>query len=284
MHHRPKKFHEFFIFLAAVALLLTHPHPLLAHGDVHERIINLTAQIEQDSNNPALYLKRAELHREHQDWPAAQADCDHAAQLDPKLAPIDFFRAKILVDQGQLPAARALFDKYLANQPTDGPAYIARARLLANLKERKAAAADFARGIELVREPQPEYFLEHAQVLAADGQTDEALRALDAGEKKLGAIVTLEIYALDLELARTNYPAALTRLDKITAQVPRKENWLARRGEIELLMGRPADAKKSYEAALAAISTLPPRFQQSEAMVDLRARINKALAGINITN
>ena len=72
----------------------------------------------------------------------------------------------------------------------------------------------------------------------------------------------------------------MVRLDTVLSQAARKESWLARRGDIELLMGRAADARQSYEAAQAALGALPLRFQKNQAMLDLRAYLNAALAGI----
>jgi hypothetical protein len=60
----------------------------------------------------------------------------------------------------------------------------------------------------------------------------------------------------------------------------RKESWFTWRGDILLEAGRTADARKSYEAALAAVNRLPGRLQQGPAMVRLQAHVHAALAGI----
>lgn len=261
----------------AVAL----PPSAQAHGELLIRIAGVTRQIEEATNNTAsLYLQRGELHREHRDWPAAEADYARAAGLDPKLAAVEFCRAKMLADADQLEAAHAKFDQYLARCPSDGEAFIARARLWIRLGQRQAAVADYRRGLALVRVPQPDYFLELAQAMIAEARPDEALRGLDEGIKRLGPIVTLQSLALDLELERKNHDAALARLDTIVGSAARKEHWLTRRGEILLAAGRPVEARKAFEAALAAISILPRRLQQGPPLMKLQSRINAALAGI----
>ena len=260
---------------------LAQPPAARAHGDLHLRILALTQQIEAATNNPArLYLERGELQREHGEWKAASADYDRAAQLDPNLPGVDLCRAKLLVDRGQLEAARAMFDQALQRSPGDGECWVGRARALVRLGQRQAAIADFWRGLELLRQPQPDYVLELAQALTAEGQVSEALRALDQGIKKLGPIVPLQGYAVDLELGRKNPDAALARIETILAQTMRKESWFARRGDILLEVGRPLEARKSYEAALAAVNRLPGRLQQGPAMVKLQAHVNASLAGL----
>ncbi len=265
----------------AIIPTLAQPPVARAHGDVHLRILELTARIEAATNNPArLYLERGELQREHGLWDAAGTDYDRAAQLDPDLPGVDRCRAQLLADRGQLEAARAMFDQALQRSPGDGECSVGRARVLVKLGQRQAAIADYWRGLERLREPQPEYVVELAQALAAEGQVGEALRALDEGIKKLGPIVPLQGYALDLELGRKNNDAALARLETILARAMRKETWFARRGDILIEAGRTAEARKSYEAALAAIKRLPGRLQQGPAMVKLQTQVNAALAGI----
>jgi tetratricopeptide (TPR) repeat protein len=193
---------------------------------------------------------------------------------------VDFCRAKLLTDSGQIEAARAMFDRALQQTPADGEVLVGRARVLLKLGRRQEAIADFRRGLKLVHEPRPEYVVELAQALKAEGQVEEALRSLDEGIKRLGPIVPLQAYALELELGRKNREAALARLETILARAERRESWFARRGDILLEVGRNAEARQSYEAALAALNRLPGRLQQGPAMVKLQAHVTAALAGI----
>ena len=96
--------------LAACVFAIIAPQVASAHGELLIQIAAATKQIESATNNAAdLYLHRAELHREHQDWEAAKSDYDRAADLDPNLVAVDFCRAKMLDDSGQFAAARADF-------------------------------------------------------------------------------------------------------------------------------------------------------------------------------
>jgi tetratricopeptide (TPR) repeat protein len=267
--------------VGVLILALVQPPAAYAHGDIHLRILALTRQIEAATNNPAqLYLERGELQREHGEWKAASADYDRAAQLDPNLPGVDFCRAKLLADSDQLEAARAMFDQVLQRSPADGECWIGRARVLLKLGQRRAAITDFRRGLELMRQPRPDDVLELAQALTAEGQAGDALRSLNEGIKKLGPIVPLQSYAVDLELERKNTDAALARIETILAQVMRREDWLARRGDILIETGRTAEARKSYEAALAAVGHLPGQLQRGPAMVKLQTHVNAALGGI----
>jgi tetratricopeptide (TPR) repeat protein len=250
----------------------------VAHGDLLERIAALTRTIERDPKDAKLYLQRAELYRLHQQWTEATADYDRAEQLNPMLTAVDLGRGKLLLDSGKRPEAKAALDKYLAREPGDAEAFIVRARVRYKLGEQKAAAKDFSAGISLMAEPQPDYYLERAQALVDAGETENALRGLEEGMKTLGPVLTLQKAALDIEVASGRYEPAFARLDTILARVTRKENWLAKKGEILVAAGRKAEAGICFKEALNAIDRLPSRIQEGQAMRDLKTRLSLVLA------
>jgi len=81
--------------------------PVLAHDAPRDSLTEITLQIQEDPNNPDLYLKRGELHRISAHWDLALADFDRVAQLDPDHATVDFHRGRLLFDAGQVQPARA---------------------------------------------------------------------------------------------------------------------------------------------------------------------------------
>lgn len=268
----PKKF----VWLVAICVGLSLS--VHAHEGLHEQIAAITAKIKRDPKNASLYLQRGELHRLHRDWVRAAADYDHAEHLQPRLQIVDLARGKMLFDSGKFQRAKLILDRFLSHQPEHYEGLITRARVLARLGNRMDAAKDFTQALSLSSVPEPELYLERANVVAADEQrVKEALRGLDEGINKLGPIVTLQLAAIDLELRRKNYDGALVRLDQIAAQSQRKESWLVRRGEILKLAGRNDEARAAFNAALNAIESLPPAHRQSRSISALELRARTAL-------
>ena len=247
-----------------------------AHEGLHEQIVAITVKIKRDPKNASLYLQRGELHRLHRDWTRAAADYDRAARLEPELKVIDFVRGRMFFESGRLQRARLTLDRFLAQQPSHFEGLVTRARVLARLGATDDAIRDFTQALEV--SPDPELYLERAQVTARDAKRiDEALNGLDEGIKRLGPLATLQLAAIDLELRRHNYDAALARLDLVTSQSERKETWLVRRGEILALAGRAEEARSAFQAALTAIDSLPPSRRQTRSMTALQLRIRSAL-------
>lgn len=263
----------------AACLLLVWPVVCRGHRDIELQVAALTGQIAQQPANAELYFRRGELHRYHQDWALALADYDRALQRDTHLEQARLARAATVLESGQPAAARTALDAYLSAHPDDATALLLRARALAALNEYVAAAADYAASIARQPQPQPEYFIEQARTLVAAGpqHVDDALRCLDAGLAKLGAVPTLAMMAFDLELGRKNYDGALARLDKIVAGAARKEFWLERRGEVLEQAGRATEAREAYAAALSALETLPAHRRHVAAVEELEGTIRTAL-------
>ena len=251
-----------------------------AHGDLHEQIANVTAQIRKSPDSADLYLKRAELHRLHEEWPAAAADYNRAEQLAPTAVATHLGRGKLLLATGRLDEAKAELGKFIAANPGHVDALVTRARVETKRKEPLAAAGDFARAIALAPRPEPEFYLERAQSLAAAGDDHiaEALRCLDDGTEKLGNLPTLGLYAIELDLRRKNFDAALARVEKLSAGSPRKEGWLERRGDILTAAGRPGEARTAYAAASEALRALPAHRRATKATSELEERLKQKTA------
>ncbi len=268
------------IWLLSVAICLALASSfVLAHEGLPEQIAAITKRIKRDPKNASLYLQRGELYRLHRSWARAAADYDRAARLRPDLKIVDLARGKLFYESGKFQRARSALDRFISQQPDHYEGLITRARVLGKLGARFEAAKDFTEALAKASVPEPELYIERAQVIAGDAKDiDEALSGLDEGIKRLGPLVTLQLSAIELELRRHNYDAALARLDEVTSQSERKETWLVRRGEILTLAGRQEEAHVAFNAALAAIDSLPPERRQSRAVSALQLRARSAIA------
>jgi tetratricopeptide (TPR) repeat protein len=270
-------FREHMAVAAWVAISLVVP--ARAHEGLHEQIADVTRQIRQQPKNAALYLKRGELHRLHKDWNQALSDYRRAEQLDSHLDAVHFGRGRMYFEAGKLDQARIWLDRFLTTRPDHVDALVTRARVFGKMGQTVLAAKDYSHAIARMPAPKPEYYTERARALVDAGKayTDEALRGIDEGIKTLGPIVTLQLVAIDLELSAKRYDAALARIDKVALQSPRKEAWLARRGDILLQAGRADEARAAFAAALDAIQSLPSFIRQTKATTELEIRVRAAL-------
>jgi tetratricopeptide (TPR) repeat protein len=259
--------------------------PAVAHGPLDEQITALTERIERDPYDAKLYLRRGELLGEHGEPEAALADFDRADRLDPGLSAAAHARGTLLFRVGRLAEAKLALDRFLAVQPDNPDALSTRARAHAGLGRPGNAVADYTSAIRARQkraDAVPDDYLERARLLAGWGSehTLEALRGLDEGIAQLGPLVSLELCAIDLELAAGRRDAALARLAVVAAQSPRKEQWLVRQAEILEEAGRSVEARLAYEQAAGALEVLPSRHRRTRATLELERRVQEALARV----
>ena len=265
------------ILLVAVAAVL----PVTAHPGIDEQIADLDKRIAASPNDATLYLRRGELHRIHRDWNKAQADYEHALKLDPELTVVQQTMGRMLLESDRAEEAVAPLTAYLAERPHDTKTLALLSRTYMQLGRHLDAANGYDKTLASIKDgkPRPEYFLERARALVAAGRKNipQAIKGLDEGLRALDHPVTLQLYAIELEIDILRYDAALTRLDQIASRSARQETWLVRRGEILEKAGRPQDARKAYQKTLDAIATLPESRIKNRAVERLQAQ---ATAGI----
>jgi tetratricopeptide (TPR) repeat protein len=224
-------------------------------------------------------MARGGLHRMQGHWDAALADFDRAAQLSPYDSTIDFHRGRLYYQAGAYQAAREILDRFLIEHPTHVQALMTRARSLRRVDRPLLAASDYSRALAQIPDPTPVLFLERADALASAGNRYliAAIDGLDEGITRVGPVVLLQSRAIDLEVRAHRFGAALRRIDQILSTMPRKEKWLARRGEVLEQAGRADEAHASYAEALAAIERLPSHVGKTPAVLELAADLTNRL-------
>ncbi|HXJ59480.1 MAG TPA: tetratricopeptide repeat protein [Verrucomicrobiae bacterium] len=262
-----------------LGFLLLDGLPAAGHADLLLQIEEITKEIAQRPSDPELYLRRGELRRAHLEWDEALADYQRGQTLSPSLAVVDLMRGRLFLDSGWPVSSVAYVDRFLARHTNNPDAYITRGRAFERLQLRLSAAADFDRAIGISRDVGPDLYIERAQVLAAEGPEHfaRALQGLDDGIRKLGSLVVLQLFAIEIEMKSRQFDGALARVDRIAERSPRKETWLARKGEILKQAGRMTEAHKSYQDALTALQTLPPVRRSVPAMAELEKRIRQEI-------
>lgn len=269
--------------LALLALFVAGGPRGQAHGDDQAMIEALTEQLLK-APEADLYLRRGELHRHLQAWEKADADFVAAARLDPALALVDYFRARTQLEAGAPARALPLVERYLAKAPDEPEGRFLHGDILAALGRHDDGAGEYAEGIRRAPSPRPEHYLRRARFLAAAPAADPAriVAAIDEGLSRLGPVIALVDFAITVELERRNHAGAIARIDQLMTHVPRRERWLARRGEILASCGRRDEAAVSYRAALAAIADLPERFRDTVPIEKLTIDVRAALARLEV--
>jgi tetratricopeptide (TPR) repeat protein len=254
--------------LVALALLTLCGSAPAAHEGVHELIQKATVEIKKDPHDWQLYLYRAQLYRMNEDWPEARADLDFVRTSAPDDLALVLEEAHLFHAQGLLLQALQKTEQYHQHDVKNARSWQLHARLLFALKKYQQAADAMQTAIPLFPTPEPDYFHFQAKALQNLGPValPKALLCVEQGLKSIGACVSLELLAVDLETDLGMWQQAIARIDRLATSARRKESWLMHKADVYWRCGKRRQAKREYQAALNAIQLLRPRTQNTPAV------------------
>lgn len=241
-------------------LLCAVPYTTPGHGDLHEQIAAVSGELARDPANSALYLKRANLYRQHREWKLALEDLNKAKSAEPEQAL--YLQGVTLSEAGRPDEAKPLLDELLRTNPKHGFAVLTRARVSSELAQFASAAKDYEAAANLLTSLDADFYLEWARVLTKAENPNRALTVLDQGVKNLGPLPGLELCAIEIEQKRGQHSVALERLSRLQAKGGRQIKWNALKGQILLDAKKEREALEAFHAALAEIEALPAGQQQ----------------------
>lgn len=250
-----------------------------SHGDVQERIVALTAEIDAAPRDARLLLERAELRREHEEWTAALGDYDAASKLDPSLD-TGLLRGRVLLESNHADGSLVILNRFLYRHPADPRALTWRARVLMKLGRESEAFSDYREALKQTYLPEPDLVIESADAFAARGCGAEAVRVLEGGIGKLGQIPAFVLKLIDLEIAAKDFNAALGRVEAMRQSAPRPEPWMARRASILAQQCRFRESRAAWQELIEYLAALPPAERGSHSMSTLSEESRQALASL----
>ena len=264
-----------------VLLLLLQTGSVFAHGGYHERIASLTAEVEKNPSDPLLHFELANLHGQHGDLQLALQSLDRVDALAPGKFLTDLLRGDAFLVAGKFAKAKEALDRQLVSHPECARAWLLRARAEQKLAHDPASLADYREAFKRTASPDPDLVQEVAGALATHGCEKEAAQVLDAGIEKLGKIPSLLIPAIELEIARKDFDAALRRVEEARRDAPRPEPWMARRAAVLAQAGRIEESRAAWKALAQHLDSLPAQERTSYAMSKLTEETRQALATLD---
>lgn len=244
-----------------LAVVMAH-----AHEAEEETIARVTAKIRLHPDSGELYVHRATLHLERRDWQACLIDLERGERLHQR--DLSLLQARALVIGKHLAHAVAV----LQPLSSDPAALMVRARAQAALTNARAAADDFECAIRLMPQPEPDHFIECAELLCRANRRNEALALLNRAPQ---TPVIVE-RAMKLETPGD----ALKRLNALIVASAIKEPLLAKKAVLLAQCGRETESVAVWQMITQRIAAMPEQARGSHAMSKLMIQTQQALAAL----
>lgn len=251
-----------------------------AHGDLHERIIEVTDEIKITPDSAFLYFKRGKLFFEHKDFDKAIDDIDMANDLGFEDLQCDLILAKSYKGILNYRDALTYLDKVNTKSPNNVIALKERASIYFDQQKFEESALNYEKVIDHVIKRTPQNYLSAykawREVNSYYGD-QKATEILDKGIDDLGELFSLLHEHQKFCIAKNDYKSALAIQEKLIQTSDRKEMAYY---EAAQFAGRSGgDQKKAFylKKSLDAVHQLPPRKQQFTAIMDLKLKIEREL-------
>lgn len=254
--HMPRQALHYLILLL---LLLASPwqRAVLAHGAYHDVVAEMERALEAAPGDAELRFRLACAHEEHGEWTQALAELERVERLKPGEFPTAFVQGCALADGGHWAAARAALEEFLQGHPGHAAALSERGRVLAALGFKIEAVRDYEAALMATDAPELAWYAEAASLMSALGRLKEAAQLLRDGLTRLPDDPGLLAQSLEAEISAGDMDAALERVERLRAQAPRPEPWMARRAAMLAQAGRMAEARATWQALHEHLMALP---------------------------
>lgn len=258
----------------------------MAHGDVHQRIYQLSKQIAQYPGKIDLLISRGEMFLLEGHAKEAYEDLATVRRLAPHRHDVlyPFAKSQLLMNQPEL--ALVSIKELIAQ--ADNDAIRMRACLLlgdilsATAKHLDAANA-YHQAIVLSDPLEPDTVLFAANAFRLAGYADRALEELDFGMTRLGPLQTLNEMALELEMEKSKYAAALRRIEQMLGNKRSQAFLLYQKGCALQALSRKSEARQAFTETLQAIAELPVSRQNLEPLVKLKSATQVSLQNLALS-
>jgi len=251
-----------------------------AHPELDAQVNAVTAQLEVQPGNAELYLTRADIRRQHAEFDLALGDISTAARLKPGWSKVSLVRAKTLFDANRIQEAKTAVEQFLGREPNHASALVLRGRCNLKLGQYEKAIADYGAALKGFREPNPELYVERAQLQASMGRFDDAIHGLDEGVKRFGQAPTLQLAAIELERQRGDFTAALRRTGQLLETL-RQPGILLLQAQLLEQAGRLSEAQNAFQNILTETDNPTSGIRLTEALSATREKAREGLTRVD---
>ena len=257
---------------------------IVAHGDIHERILLVTKEIKIHPDSSYLYLKRAKLRYQHESFKKSITDLKKSEMLgynsveQKLLFAMDYFKLNDL--------QKTLFytDHILSQNTENVHAIKIEAETNYKLGNYYKAAVSYEKIIEYATQSFPENYIDASkawELVNTEETYYQAILILQKGIEKQGQLITLYNRLIELAIGHNDYRFAIYQQLEIIKLSPRKEVAYYKLNELHLINNDRDKALESLKLAELHYNKLPSRTKNTPFMKDLIIKIRSKKNELN---
>ena len=249
---------------------------IVAHGDLHERIVLVTKEIKVTPDSSYLYLKRAKLRYQHESYNKSISDLKKSKLLgynsveQKLLFAMDYFKLN------DYQSTLLYTENILSQNAQNVHAIKIEAETNLKLENYCESAVSFEKIIEYATQSFPENYIDAStawELLNTEEGFNQAISIIQKGIEKEGSLITLYNRLIDLAISHNDYNFAILKQLEVIKFSPRKETAYYKLNELYLIINERDKALESLKLAELHYNKLPSRTKNTSFMKDLIKKI-----------
>jgi tetratricopeptide (TPR) repeat protein len=254
-----------------------------AHGDLHERIVRITASLEKDPENINLLLKRADLFRLHYEYDKALQDLDNAKK-NSSSAQLFYQYAQVYCEIDSLDLAAFYIQKYDSKHPNSIDGRELNIKINSKRQKVHEVIKDYEFIIENDQNVKPSSYIALAKNLYQIKDYGKAIKTIDSGIERLGPLAAIIESGFNISIQEKDFNRALQYADQMISLLSRDEFWLMKKYEVLIKMNDLAGSYTVLKKIIRDIEALPTRHQTTENIIALKKKAHKYLSNQHQTH
>jgi len=251
-----------------------------AHGDLSERIRNISKIIIEYPDSIQLYHQRGVLYTQHGNFDLALIDLAYCQKWNYTAPSFGLDIATVLFHVKKYDKALLEIEEILCLNEQHTEALRLKGKTFFHRKEYVEAAFCFEKVIQYSPKPKPENYIEASKAWQLSNHSNAncfAQQILEEGISSLKGLIALRKELIQLHLENDDLEDAISLQYKILQGLNRKEHAYYQLALIKIKANMIESAHKDLQLAKQAIQQLPNRFLSTKAIQNLNYNINQIL-------
>jgi predicted Zn-dependent protease len=257
---------------------------IYSHGDLHERILEVTEEIKKTPDSAYLFFKRGKLFFQHDDHKSSLKDLKKSRKLGFQDIEQDLLFSKNYFEIGDYNKALKKINSLLDDDKQNVVFLKIKARVYFKKEEFELSAKSFESVIAYSSKTFPENYIEcaHSWLLTnTENGYSQAIKVLDLGIKNLGNVISLLEEKVSLYSKKADYELAIASQNLIIDILNRKEHAYFVLAELYFKNENFEEGKIALQKSMNSINKLPNRIKNTQNIKNLIAKISELEININ---
>ena len=269
-----------------LTLLFAVSFSVHSHNGSHDRIRQVTHDIEHHPKNPDLRVKRGRMHRDSEQYDLAIQDFKKALSMNPKHQEALYWISEVYTRTHQIPKAKKHLKLLISNSANSPKAHQLLGEIYKKNQQFEESVKHYDLSINVDRKPSPQIFIDRAEAIKQltsmkpKETTLSVIKSIEQGIEFHGPLINYSSFLIEYLMVQEEYQLALDWFEYLPNAVQNTPKWLNQKAHIYEKQGEKKKAIKAYQQTLSVIDSMTERKKRLKAHESEKTKATLAIQAL----